>query len=264
MKIIKLWDNPPLANGTEDADTPTLTIYPVNGAKTAVMVCPGGGYEFLSMDNEGDQICKWFNERGITAFILKYRVAPYKFPVPMLDGQRGLRTIRHLAIEYGYDTDKIGVMGFSAGGHLSSTLSTHFDYGNLEATDNIERMSCRPDFTILCYAVISLLDYDYAGPSRKMPGDMPIKEVESLCNDRMVTANTPPAYLHHTADDTSVSYKHSIGYFTALNKMGVDAELHIYPHGAHGIALAKDNPELCHWPDSLHKWLINRGYCKGK
>ncbi len=246
MKTIKLWEDPPLAKGTAEADIPALIAYPVVGAKSAVVVCPGGGYEFLSMDNEGDQICRWFNERGISAFILKYRVSPYKYPAPMLDGQRGMRMVRALSAEYGYDTDKIGIMGFSAGGHLASTVSTHFDFGNPGANDEIERVSCRPDFTILCYAVVSLLEYNYTGPSGKMPGDVSIDVIQSLCNNHQVTKETPPAYLHHTADDSAVNVQQSIGYFTALNRIGIDAELHIYPHGSHGIALAKENPELCH------------------
>src|SRR5438270_2874922 len=187
----------PGAVGTEDADKPTLTIYPpaadkANGA--AVVVCPGGGYGGLAMDHEGRQIADWLTARGVAAFVLKYRHAPrYHQPTPMLDAQRALRTVRARAKEWNVDSQRIGIWGFSAGGHLASTAGTHFDDGKPDAADPVERVSCRPDFLILCYPVITLLPpYAHVGSRNNLLGKDPDPRlVENLSNEKQVTARTP-------------------------------------------------------------------------
>src|SRR6185295_4494487 len=175
----------PGAQGTEDVDKPTLAAYVVpagRGTGTAVIVCPGGGYQGLSMDKEGDQIAKWLNSLGVTSFVLKYRLGPkYHHPVELGDAQRAIRTVRAKAAEYRLLPDRIGIMGFSAGGHLAATAGTHFDAGNAGAPDAIDRLSSRPDFLVLCYPVVSLLNYVHQGSKRNLLGDNPDpKLVENL------------------------------------------------------------------------------------
>ena len=215
----------PGALGTEDIDKPTLAPYLVpagRGTGTAVIVCPGGGYGGLSMDKEGDQIAKWLNSLGVTAFVLKYRLGPkYHHPVELGDAQRAIRTVRFKASEYRLLPDRIGIMGFSAGGHLASTAGTHFDAGNAGASDAIDRLSSRPDFLVLCYAVISFGEFTHQGSRRNLLGDNPDpKLVQSLSNETQVTAQTPPTFLFHTTTDASVPVENSVMFYSALRKAG--------------------------------------------
>ena len=203
-----LWPNgAPGAQGNEDIDQPSIAPYVVpagRGTGTAVVVCPGGGYRNLAMDHEGDQIAKWLNSLGVSAFVLKYRLGPkYHHPVELGDAQRAIRTVRAKAAEYRVATDRIGIMGFSAGGHLASTAGTHFDAGDASAADPIDRVSSRPDFLVLGYPVISFTTpYTHKGSLQNLLGDNPDpKLVESLSNELQVTAQTPPTFL-------SVSYTH--------------------------------------------------------
>jgi acetyl esterase/lipase len=256
----------PGAVGSDSADKPSLTTYlpPTDKANgCAVLVCPGGGYGGLAMDHEGKQIATWLNEHGVTAFVLKYRLGPrYHHPAPLQDAQRAMRMIRARAVEGGLDPKRVGVWGFSAGGHLASTLSTHFDEGDTSSTDTIDRQSCRPDFAILAYPVITLQPPHTHGGSRKnLLGDKPDEKlVESLCNDKQVTKQTPPTFLFHTTTDTAVPVENAILYFSALRKSGVPAELHIYEKGPHGVGLAARDPVLSSWPGRLADWLKARGY----
>ena len=191
----------PGALGAEDADRPSLSLYlpPAERAtRTAVVVCPGGGYGHLAVDHEGDQIARWLNSFGVAAFVLKYRLAPrYRHPAPLQDAQRAIRTVRHRARDLNLAPDRIGIWGFSAGGHLASTAGTHFDAGNAAAADPIDRQSSRPDFLILGYPVISFTtEYTHRGSLRNLLGDNPDpKLVESLSNEKQVTAQTPPTLL---------------------------------------------------------------------
>lgn len=261
-----LWpEGAPGAVGTQDADKPSLTIYlppPGTSNGTAVVVCPGGGYGGLAVLHEGRQVGYWFNSFGVTAFVLKYRVAPrYHHPAPLSDAQRALRWVRSHAAEYGVAPDRIGIMGFSAGGHLSSTAGTHFDKGNASSPDPIERASCRPDFLILCYPVISLTtDYTHRGSLRNLLGDNPDpKLVESLSSEKQVTADTPPSFLFHTSSDSGVPPQNSVLFYLALREKGVPAEMHIYERGPHGVGLAPFEPALSTWPDRLKDWMKHRG-----
>jgi acetyl esterase/lipase len=254
----------PGALSTEDVDKPTLAPYLVpagRGTGTAVIVCPGGGYGALSMDKEGDQIARWLNSLGVSAFVLKYRLGPkYRHPVELGDAQRAIRTVRSKAAEYRLLPDRIGIMGFSAGGHLASTAGTHFDAGDAGATDPIDRQSSRPDFLVLCYPVVSFLNFAHQGSKRNLLGDNPdAKLVESMSNETQVTAQTPPTFLFHTNADTGVPPENSVMFYSALRKAGVPAELHIYERGPHGVGLAQTDEALSSWPARLGDWLRGRG-----
>jgi acetyl esterase/lipase len=255
----------PGAVGDKDEDKPALTIWlapagKANGA--AVVVCPGGGYGGLATGHEGKDPAAWLNSHGVAAFVLRYRLAPrYHHPAPLQDAQRALRTVRARAKEWHIDPKRIGIWGFSAGGHLASTAATHFDDGNADATDPIERAGSRPDFAILCYPVITLKPpYTHMGSRNNLLGkDADAKLVESLCNDRQVTARTPPTFLFHTSADRVVPPENSVLFYMALRKAGVAAEMHIYEQGTHGVGLAVANPVLASWPDRLAAWLKVHG-----
>jgi acetyl esterase/lipase len=255
----------PGAVGTEAADKPTLTAYlpPADKATgTAVVVCPGGGYGFLAVGHEGKEPAEFLNSLGVAAFVLKYRIAPrYHHPAPMQDVQRALRTVRSRAKEYHLDPHKIGVWGFSAGGHLASTAATHFDDGKPDAADPVERVGCRPDFAILCYPVITLKPpYYHRGSRDNLLGKSPDPQLlDGLCNETQVTARTPPTFLFHTNADTGVPPENSVLFYMALRKAKVPAELHIYEKGAHGVGLAPRDPVLSSWPKRLADWLKVRG-----
>jgi acetyl esterase/lipase len=261
-----LWpEGAPGAVGSQDADKPSLTIYlPAAGKSngTAVVVCPGGGYGGLATLHEGRQVAYWYNSFGVTAFVLKYRVAPrYHHPAPLTDAQRALRWVRSHAAEFSVAPDRIGIMGFSAGGHLTSTAGTHYDKGNPSAVDPIERASCRPDFLVLCYPVISLTtEYTHRGSLRNLLGDNPDpKLLESLSSEKQVTADTPPTFLFHTSSDTGVPSQNSVLFYLALREKGVPAEMHIYERGPHGVGLAPFEPVLSTWSDRLKDWMKQRG-----
>jgi Esterase/lipase len=261
-----LWPNgAPGAIGQEDADRPKITIYlpeAERAAGTAVIVCPGGGYGALAMDHEGRQIAQWLNSLGVAAFVLQYRIAPrYKHPAPLNDVQRAIRLVRSRAEKYKVSPNRIGVWGFSAGGHLASTAATHFDGGQPNAPDPIDRVSSRPDFAILAYPVITLSgDYVHKGSRRNLLGENPDTAlVDDLSNEKRVTSQTPPTFLFHTNADTGVPPENSVLFYLALRKAGVPAELHIYEQGRHGVGLAPTNAVLSSWADRLADWLRVRG-----
>jgi acetyl esterase/lipase len=265
-KVELLWPKgAPGAVGTEARDKPTLTIYlpPADKATgTAVVVCPGGGYGGLAVGHEGKDPAEWLTRHGIAAFVLRYRLGPrYHHPAPLQDAQRALRTVRTRAKEWQLDPKRIGIWGFSAGGHLASTAATHFDEGKGDADDPIERTSCRPDFAILCYPVITLRPpYAHMGSRRNLLGDKPDEKlVESLCNETQVTSKTPPTFLFHTSADTVVPPENSILFYQALRKAKVPVELHIFEEGPHGVGLAVGRGALAAWPDQLAAWLKTRG-----
>ncbi len=259
-----LWpDGAPGAVGSEEADRPGLWAYPLAGDTQAgaVVVCPGGGYGALAVQHEGHEVARWLNANGVAAFVLRYRIAPrYRHPAPLADVQRAIRLVRARAAEWRVDPRRVGVMGFSAGGHLASTVATHFDEGGAE-TDEVERQSCRPDFAILCYPVISFVTpHAHAGSRRNLLGEEPDAElVKSLSNELHVTAETPPTFLFHTDADAGVVPENSILFYLALRRAGVPAELHIYERGPHGVGLAAQDPVLGSWTERLRDWLRGRG-----
>ncbi len=265
-QTILLWKHAaPGALGTEDADRPTITVYlPVNPSATgtAVVVAPGGGYGMLASNHEGRQVANWFNSMNVTAFVLKYRLGPrYHHPIELGDAQRAIRLVRSRAAEFGFQPDRIGIMGFSAGGHLSSTAGTHFDDGNPNAIDPIDRVSCRPDFMILGYPVISLTaTYTHRGSATNLLGENPDpKLLAELSNDLHVTPQTPPTFLFSTSADTAVPPENTVAFYLALHKAGVPAEMHVFEKGPHGVGLDLGDPILGEWPPLLAHWLRRRG-----
>lgn len=262
-----LWpDGAPGALGDADKDKPKLYIYlppreKSNGA--AVVICPGGGYGHLAMDHEGHQIARWLNSFGVAGFICDYRHRRkgYGHPAPLQDAQRAIRTVRARAKEFRVDPERIGILGFSAGGHLTSTAVTHFDEGDKNSKDAISRVSCRPDFGVLCYPVVAFDEpYTHRGSQRNLLGENPDpKLVRSLSNEKQVTAKTPPCFLWHTNADKGVPAENSVQFYLALRRAGVPAELHIYEHGRHGLGLAQKIPAVKSWPQRCQDWMRGRG-----
>lgn len=244
---------------------PTLDVYlPAAGQATGcgVVICPGGGYTGLASDHEGKQIARWLNSFGVAGFVLKYRLPPdYRHPIPMQDAQRGLRVVRANAAKWNVNPQRIGVLGFSAGGHLASTVTTHFDGGNPQAADAVERQSCRPDFSVLCYAVICFAkEYCHSGSRINLLGDtLPADLVRNLSNELQVTADTPPTFLFHSLDDKSVDIRNSIDFFLACKQHGVTAEMHCFPKGGHGYGMGGKGTSESQWPALCQKWLAAIG-----
>ena len=265
-RTVPLWEKgAPGALGNADRDQPTITIYaPVDAGETgtAVIVAPGGGYTVLATNHEGRQVANWFNALGITAFVLKYRLGPrYHHPIELGDAQRAIRLVRAGAKEFGVRPDRVGIMGFSAGGHLASTAATHFDPGNPGAADPIDRASSRPDFLILAYPVISFTaPYVHRGSQTALLGENPDpKLLAELSNELRVTPQTPPAFLFSTSADTAVPPENSVAFYLALHQAGVPAELHVFEKGPHGVGLDLADPALGEWPALLANWLRGRG-----
>ncbi|MBN2180277.1 MAG: alpha/beta hydrolase [Sedimentisphaerales bacterium] len=258
-----LWpDGAPGAKGTEDGDKPTLTICLPDKEKatdTAIVICPGGGYGNLSMDREGRQIADWLNSIGVAAFILKYRHGGvgYGHPAPLQDAQRAIRIVRSRAKQYNIDPERIGIMGFSAGGHLASSAGTHFLKNYYDAKDEIDKAGCRPDFMVLLYPVITMDDtYTHKGSKRNLLGNNPDQQlIENLSNETQVTPETPPTFLVHSTEDRTVPVENSINFYLALRKAGVPAEMHIYLKGSHGSAIEKRFGRISTWPQRCAEWM---------
>jgi acetyl esterase/lipase len=259
-----LWpDGAPGALGDEPKDQPRLLVWPAGEAANgcAIVVCPGGGYGHLAMDHEGKQIAAWLNAIGVTACVLDYRHRGkgYGHPAPLQDAQRGLRLVRANAKRFAIDPARVGVLGFSAGGHLASSVSVHHDAGEATADDPIERQSCRPDFAVLCYPVIAFgQPFAHKGSQRNLLGKQPDPQlVERMSSERQVTKDTPPTFLWHTSADRGVSVQNSLVYYAALHRAGVPCELHCFEQGRHGIGLGKDLPAR-EWPQLCRRWLVAR------
>ncbi len=259
-----LWETgAPGALGDQDTDRPTLTIYRARTpVSTGIIVAPGGGYGALAMNHEGRQVANWFNALGVTAFVLKYRLGPrYHHPIELGDAQRAIRIARARAQEFGILPDRLGMIGFSAGGHLASTVATHFDAGNPSSSDPIERASSRPDFLVLGYPVISFKpEITHRGSVRNLLGESPASAlIEELSNEMHVTEKTPPTFLFHTNADTGVSPENSVRFYLALRAAKVPSEMHIFEKGPHGVGLALGDPMLGEWPVLLANWMRGRG-----
>jgi acetyl esterase/lipase len=268
-QVMPLWSGAaPGALGNAEEDTPTLTVYlPRNtpAGMTAVIIFPGGGYRNLAMNHEGRQVANYLNAAGVAAFVLKYRLGPrYHHPIEMGDAQRAIRIVRSHAADWRIDPARIGIMGFSAGGHLAATVSTHFDSGKSSATDAVDRAGSRPDFAILAYPVISLTEpWTHQGSKTNLIGEnAPAELARSLSADVAVTPQTPPTFLFQTNADTTVPAENAVSYYLALRKAGVPAEMHIFENGPHGLGLALDDPALGQWPSLLLNWLRTRGLVK--
>ena len=258
----------PGAVGKASADKPTRTVHLAKGRGATgcgVIGCPGGGYFMLADNHEGKQIASWLNSFGVSAFVLRYRHAPrYHHPAPLQDAQRAIRLVRSRAKKWRVDPNRIGIIGFSAGGHLASSTGTHFDKGKPEAKDPVDKESCRPDFMIVGYPVISFTEpFTHVGSRNNFVGSNPAL-AELFSNEKQVTAQPPPTFLLHTSEDRVVPPQNSIVFYMALLKAGVPAELHIYEKGPHGVGLAKKRPGISGWPASCQAWLGERGFLKKK
>jgi acetyl esterase/lipase len=264
---IVLWpDGAPGAIGKELIDIPTLTPYFPQKEKAtgaAIIVCPGGGYSHLA-EHEGRPVAEWLNTLGITAFVLKYRLGPrYHHPAPLQDAARAIRTLRAHAAEWSIDPNRIGILGFSAGGHVASTIGTHFDAGKQNDSDPIERMSSRPDLMVLIYPVITMKQFTHAGSKQLLLGQNPSADLVTLMSsDEQVTKETPPAFLVHTANDPAVPVENSLRFAEALRKVGVPFELNIYEAGPHGFGLGGEDPVLSTWPARCADWLRRHGFAR--
>ena len=283
-KVINLWNgkvpgainNPDYQPTVDSADNwikmrcltnPTLDMYPAPSEKTtgaAVIICPGGGYWGLAVAHEGTDVARWLNSLGMTAFVLKYRLPNDDIMVdksvgPMQDGQEAIRLVKRHAKEWSIDPGKIGILGFSAGGHLASTLSTHYNENVYEPVDTT---SARPDFSLLIYPVISMNEETTHLSSREnLLGENPTSDqVKHFSNELQVNGETPPAFIIHSLDDNTVPVQNSIDYALALEKHRVPCELHIYQSGGHGYGLGRSENTESSWPEACHKWLIARGF----
>lgn len=258
---IRLWnEDAPNALGKESTDIPEIKPFPAAKDKAtgaAILVLPGGGYGHLSDIKEGSAVAEWLNSLGISAFVLRYRLGlKYGQPNQLLDAARALRTIRARAKEWNLDEKRIGILGFSAGGHLASTLSTHFDSGKSDAEDGIERFSSRPDLQILIYPVVTMGEFTHQGSKKNLLGENPPAElIQKFSNELQVTKDTPPAFLVHTMTDTAVPVENSLQFVAALRKNGVPFELHLYEQGPHGFGLAPTNSYLNSWTERCADWL---------
>jgi acetyl esterase/lipase len=264
-----LWSGAaPGALGNEDQDIPSMTVYlPRNTpvGMTAVIILPGGAYRNLATNHEGRQVANYFNAAGMAAFLLKYRLGPrYHHPIEMGDAQRAIRMVRSHASEWHIDAARIGIMGFSAGGHLAAIVSTRFDSDVLAATDPVDRTDSRPDFAILAYPVISLIEpWTHQGSKTNLLGEnAPADLARSLSADLAVNRQTPPTFLFQTNADTTVPAENAVHYYLALRKAGVPTEMHIFESGPHGLGLALDNPPIGEWARLLLNWLRTRGLVK--
>lgn len=265
-------DGAPDALGKADKDIPTLTAYlpkDQTAPTTAILICPGGGYGGLAQ-HEGEGYATWLAEQGVAGIVLKYRLGPagYKHPTMLNDAARGMRLLRSKAKEWNIDPQRCGVMGSSAGGHLASTLLTHFDAGKPGDKSGIEQQSSRPDFGILCYAVITMTELTHGGSRNNLLGPNPKPElIEFLSSEKQVTKDTPPCFIWHTWEDQAVKVENSLQFATALRQHGVKFDLHIYQQGAHGIGLSigKNGAtanEVHPWAKDLLVWLRQNGWAK--
>lgn len=233
-----------------------------DNAKPAILIFPGGGYTVHSFEYEGTDIADWYNERGTHAFVLAYRLGEFdgsgnRHPAMLNDAKRAMRTIRANAKKWGVDPNKIGVMGFSAGGHMAAMISTHFDDGNPAGKDSIEHFSSLPNFSVLAYPVITMNnEYTHWGSRRFLLGPTPSQaDIDYISVQDHIKGQTPPTFLFHTSDDKAVPVQNSIQYYLALRELGIPAEMHIYEHGKHGVGMAANDDGLKSWMTLLENWL---------
>ncbi len=259
----------PGALGDKDDDKPTLTAFLPDAGKAtgaAIVICPGGGYGGLA-PHEGAGYAEWLAENGIAGIVLKYRLGSkgYRHPAMLNDAARAIRLTRSKAAEWKIDAAKVGVMGSSAGGHLASTILTHFDAGKADAADPVERLSSRPDLGILCYPVISMGPNTHAGSKKNLLGETPDPAlVELLSNEKQVTKDTPPTFIFHTTEDAAVKVENALEFATALRASGVPFDLHVYQKGAHGMGLGGGRAGGPHhpWAADCLFWLKAQGFLK--
>ncbi|MBP3951922.1 alpha/beta hydrolase [Bacillus suaedae] len=261
MEILLWPEGAPLSTGETDEDQPAIIPYLVGENAPVVVVCPGGGYGRRA-DHEGEPIAKWLNSIGISAFVLRYRVAPYRYPCAFLDVARAIRMVRYHAEKFQINPEKIAVLGFSAGGHLASMIGTAFDYGNSSAEDPIEKTSSRPNLLVLCYPVITMKEpFMHEGSRINLLGEQPDKGlIEQLSSERQVTKETPPTFLWHTSDDAAVPVENSLQFASALRKNNILFDLHVYAKGRHGLGLAEEDLHVGGWTRACESWFKLNGF----
>ncbi len=273
QNIMKLWPNGAPGNNecpqpeetfngkmVRFVSEPTLTIYLPEKAKNtgvAVVICPGGGYFIEAMDHEGYQYAEYLQSHGIAGIVLKYRLPYGHHEIPLIDVQHAMRTVRYNAASWGIDPGKIGISGFSAGGHLASTAATHFDKGKSASDNPVEKVSCRPDFAVLVYPVVTFNElWGHMGSRENLIGkNHDLKLIHYYSNELQVTSNTPATFLVLADDDETVDPKNSIEFYSALKEKGIPAELHIFREGGHGFGMTKKGKPHDQWPELLMDWL---------
>lgn len=259
---IPLWPDGPPTGGVTDGDTPCLTPYLPAGIapRDAIIVFPGGGYSRRA-PHEREPIARWLAGLGLAAFVLDYRVAPHHHPAPLDDARRAIRLVRHRAAEWGLDAPRIAILGFSAGGHLAASAGVYGDDGDPDSADPVARVGSRVDALVLCYAVISLREFQHQRSTENLLGPAaPAALLDALSLETRVTPATPPTFLWHTVEDASVPVEHCLLFAGALRRHGVPFSLHVYPHGRHGLGLALDDPLVGTWTVLCARWLELQGF----
>lgn len=260
--VVPLWPGAaPLAQGQDPGDVPQLTLLrpPGRDIRPCIIVCPGGGYGGLA-DHEGEPVARWLCGLGLAAAVLRYRVAPYRHPAPLADAQRAIRTVRANADAWAIDPARVGILGFSAGGHLACCAAT-IQEDALPPGDAIDRLSSRPDALIACYPVVSFGKLGHTGSKKRLLGEPPDERlIEQLSLENRVGPHVPPTFLWHTASDKAVPVQHSLLLADGLARHGVSFALHVFPTGAHGLGLAGDHPTVSQWPDICGRWLRELGW----
>ncbi|MEH7098305.1 alpha/beta hydrolase [Neobacillus vireti] len=260
--ILPLWNEINLEESGPNENAPSIQPFLLEGSGPfpVIIVAAGGAYARRA-EHEAYPVAEWLNSIGISAVVLNYRVAPYKHPIPLNEAKRAIRMVRSQGEVWNLDPNRVGILGFSAGGHLASSVGTHYDKGNLEAEDPVERYSSRPDLMILCYPVISMGAYTHEGSRTNLLGEYPDTElVELLSNEKQISEETPPAFLWHTADDASVSVENSLLFAAGLGRHKVPFDLHIFESGRHGLGLAVEHTEAGEWPRLCEKWLRKQNF----
>jgi acetyl esterase/lipase len=261
---VPLWPGEaPLGDGTFEKSTLELEVFlppPEKATGAGIVICPGGGYIRHVMDREGYPIARWLNDHGLAAMLLAYRLPGGRSRVPLLDAQRALRVSRARASEWKLDAHRIGILGFSAGGHVASTAGTHFDGGHADSADPVERISCRPDFMILVYPVVTMGEKTHAGSKAKLLGpNPPPEQVKFFSNETQVTQETPPAFLAHALDDQPVPPENSRAFVAAMQAHHVPAEYLELPSGGHGLNGCQ-GPLWEKWKERSLQWLVGQGF----
>jgi len=258
--VIHLWNgHAPIGDGKFAAEDTKITVHrPAKNNGTAIVICPGGGYGRLVTGGEGHGIAKWLNQHGITGIVLEYRLPKGRSFVPLLDAQRAIRHVRANAKDWGIQPSRIGILGFSAGGHLASTAGTHFDDGNPRAKEAVDRTSCRPDFTILVYPVVTMSKNTHQGSRRNLLGPDPTaKMIKHFSNELQVTDRTPPTFLAHALDDKPVPPANSKALFDALQAKKIPSKYLELPSGGHGLNGYK-GPMWDAWQKQSLEWLVDQ------
>ena len=266
VQVEALWPSgAPGALGDSAEDQPSLVVYLpelADATGTGVIVVPGGGYDHLAMDHEGHQVARWLVDRGVAAFILRYRVGPrYRHPAPLDDARRAVRFVRRHARRFGIQVDRVGMWGFSAGGHLAGSAALYSERGSARAPDPVDRVSSRMDFLVLAYPVISMTEeYTHRGSRRNLLGAIPDGDsADRLSLERHVGPTVPPVFLFHTATDGTVPVENSLAFYGALQEEGIPARLHVFERGGHGVGLAQWDPLLSAWPGLAERWMADLG-----